>query len=451
MDAFLVRASPVCVRRAQRGQAMVFVLGLAAALAATFVLSYGVGETVARKQRLLDAADAAAFGAATWQARSLNFQAYSNRAIVANEVALGQAVSLRSWSDYMARTLTNVNTVTQFVPYLGQVTNAIKQAWDAVDDVVQASMQAIEATAAIANGVLAGAQPIVHAAGFVAAEQIARETLPAFGSDVAPSTANAALVARNAAEWVRFTTTYSGNDRTRLRDVVHDGRDGFTRSRGARIAPMPASLVVRLEKRGGTEIVGFDTWRGIDTLAIHRRGGFLGLGAFRESVPIGWGGAQNALRPSQFRGDHGGAWAVNPRTARLAEGRLNANNGRTYAGLPATRDVASPRVQTDRELRFVVEAADRADDPVTGARGMRVRSIGGPRSDASFETRSVPHALSVASVRFERPEGRADRRREYGSLYSPYWVARLAPPTSTERAIAAAVRGEPNPFAGLAP
>lgn len=451
MDAPLVRAGSGNAVHVQRGQAMVFVLGLAAALAAAFALSYGVGETTARKQRLLDAADAAAFGAATWQARALNFQAYTNRAIVANEVALGQAVSLRSWSDYVARTLTNVNTVTQFVPYLGQVTDALRQIWDAVDEVVQTSMKALEGTAAIANGVLAASQPVVHAAGFIAAEQIARETLPAFGADVRPSSANATLVARNAADWLRFTTTYAGADRARMRDVIHDGRDGFTRSRGTRIAPGVAGLVVRLEKRGGTEIVGLDTWRGIDTLAIHRRGGFLGLGAFRENVPLGWGGAENATRGSQQRGDHGGAWVVNPRTARLAEGRLNSNNGRMYTGVPVTRDIASPRTQSDRALRFVVEATDASADPIAGDRGLRVRALSGPRTDASFETSVAPRALSAATVRFERPEGRADRRREYGSLYNPYWVARLAAPSSVERAVASAARGAPDPFAGLAP
>lgn len=435
----------------QRGQAVVFLLGLAAALAATFALSYGAGEASARKQRLLDAADAAAFGAATWQARALNFQAYANRAIVANEIALGQAVSLRSWSDYVARTLTNVNTVTQFVPYLGQVTTALKEAWATVDEVVQVSMKVVEGTAVVANGVLAAAQPIVHAAGFVAADQIARDTLPAFAVNVLPSSANAALAARNAAEWLRFTTTYSGNDRTRLRDVVHEGRDGFTRSRGARLAPMPASLVVRLEKRGGTEIVGLDTWRGIDTLALHRRGGFLGLGSFRENTSLGWGGAQNAVNPSQRRGDHGGAWATNPRTARLAEQRLNSTNGRMYIGLPPTRDVTSPRRQDERSIRFAVEAEDRTGDPVADDRGLGVRAIGGPLADAPLDASATPRALAAAIVRFERPEGRADRRREYASLYSPYWIARLSAPTATERAVAAAARGTADPYVGLAP
>ncbi|MCW5573857.1 MAG: hypothetical protein KIT37_12610, partial [Steroidobacteraceae bacterium] len=37
-------------------------------------------------------------------------------------------------------------------------------------------------------------------------------------------------------------------------------------------------------------------------------------------------------------------------------------------------------------------------------------------------------ALSSARVFHERPVRRADGRRELGSLYSPYWQARLATP-----------------------
>ena len=49
--------------------------------------------------QLQNAADAAAFGASTLEARSLNFAAYTNRAMVANEVAIGQLVGLLSLVD----------------------------------------------------------------------------------------------------------------------------------------------------------------------------------------------------------------------------------------------------------------------------------------------------------------------------------------------------------------
>ena len=48
--------------------------------------------------QLQNAADAAAYSMSTVEARDLNFAAYMNRAIVANEVAIGQMVGLASWA-----------------------------------------------------------------------------------------------------------------------------------------------------------------------------------------------------------------------------------------------------------------------------------------------------------------------------------------------------------------
>jgi Flp pilus assembly protein TadG len=95
----------VAARGSSRGQAFVFLLPVLAALAAAFLLVFDSGQAVSEKQRLVNAADAAALGAATWQARALNFESYMNRAVIANEAAIAQSVSLRSWSAYMNRLL----------------------------------------------------------------------------------------------------------------------------------------------------------------------------------------------------------------------------------------------------------------------------------------------------------------------------------------------------------
>ena len=112
----------------QKGQSLVFLLGFTAALIGAMLLVFNTGQVTADKERLVNAADAAAYSGAIWEARALNFQSYMNRAIVANEVAIAQSVSLRSWVDYVRSSLNNVNMITQFVPYLGAVTRALAQA-----------------------------------------------------------------------------------------------------------------------------------------------------------------------------------------------------------------------------------------------------------------------------------------------------------------------------------
>jgi hypothetical protein len=90
-------------------------------------------------------------------------------------------------------------------------------------------------------------------------------------------------------------------------------------------------------------------------------------------------------------------------------------------------------------------------DPVSDARGLRVRSLAAPGGVADVSSAADPRSLAAAVVKFDRPEGRADRRHEYGSLYSPYWVARLASPAAADRALASAVAGRLDPYVGLAP
>lgn len=56
------------------------------------------GRLTSDKMALQNAADAMAYSVSTVEARDLNFAAYTNRAIVANEVAIGQAIGMASWA-----------------------------------------------------------------------------------------------------------------------------------------------------------------------------------------------------------------------------------------------------------------------------------------------------------------------------------------------------------------
>ncbi len=62
---------PVGQRRAQRGQALVLALVLLFAGLLGLFFMFGAGQVSATKQRLNNAADAAAYSAALWRARRL--------------------------------------------------------------------------------------------------------------------------------------------------------------------------------------------------------------------------------------------------------------------------------------------------------------------------------------------------------------------------------------------
>ncbi|MEE9575138.1 MAG: pilus assembly protein TadG-related protein [Gammaproteobacteria bacterium] len=84
--------------KSQRGQTAVFVLLFTVVLLVSALALFKAGKITTNKMQLQNAADAAAFSMSTVEARDLNFAAYMNRAIVANEVAIGQLIGLASWA-----------------------------------------------------------------------------------------------------------------------------------------------------------------------------------------------------------------------------------------------------------------------------------------------------------------------------------------------------------------
>ena len=145
--------------RFPRGQVLVFLLPLLAVLGAAAWWAFEAGQAVTEKQRLRDAAEAAALSGAVWQARSLNFAAAMNRAVIANEAVIAQSVSLRSWSDYMNRLLPTASALTAYVPYLNAAT---------------ATLQAESSGASLATVLRAQADQRLHER-FARAEKLALE------------------------------------------------------------------------------------------------------------------------------------------------------------------------------------------------------------------------------------------------------------------------------------
>ncbi len=385
--------------RRDHGHAVVFVLALLSCLVVAALLVYDSGRLVAQKRRLLDSADAAAMSAAIFEARVLNFESYMNRAIVANQAAMAQSVSLRSWLDYMTRTVDRANRITRFVPYLGTATQALRNVMANVNRVAQRLLTGSEAVLALFTVDFARAADALHLAAMPAAIELARRTASDNFPGASSSARGEALLATHATRWARLTRAYAGAQRGRQKEVVVRSLDRFTADRGASFG---VPVIVRLEKRGGTDLIGFDTWRGMDTFALHQRELF----GWREAYSIGWGAAEQGARTG-VHGGHGGSYRVNRRTSRTAMRDLRSS--RLSRGLPSMRDVARLEERATNDLRLDIELVA----PVASAAGARGAEM---------------TALGSARVFHQRPTARPDRRRELANLYSPYWQARLATP-----------------------
>jgi len=88
----------------QKGQAMIFSLLFLAVAIITLLILYNQAQLVKNRVQLENAADAAVYSQAKLAARNLNFIAYTNRAMVANEVSIGQMVALLSWVKHYKNT-----------------------------------------------------------------------------------------------------------------------------------------------------------------------------------------------------------------------------------------------------------------------------------------------------------------------------------------------------------
>ena len=86
--------------RKEEGQAVVFAVILLLAVVVGIGVLYNTGRLTLDKTRLQNTADSAAYSSGVLLARSYNFSAYANRAMVANQVVIAQMVGLRSWSQY---------------------------------------------------------------------------------------------------------------------------------------------------------------------------------------------------------------------------------------------------------------------------------------------------------------------------------------------------------------
>ena len=107
-----------CYQTSNKGQALPIGLALLAFSIFTGFVLFNTAQVSTDKMRLSNAADAAAYSGLLWQARAMNFQSYTNRAMVANQVSIAQAVTLHSWINYASVATNNVNTVLGGLPFV---------------------------------------------------------------------------------------------------------------------------------------------------------------------------------------------------------------------------------------------------------------------------------------------------------------------------------------------
>lgn len=426
-----------------RGQTLVVLLPLLAVLVTAFWWLLEAGEATIEKQRLRSTADAAVMAGAVWQSKVQNFDAYTNRAIVANEALIAQAISVRGWSAYLDQLLPRASLITAPIPYLGPVMTTLQRSWAAINRAMQPALFATETATSALNHDLAAAQRVMHLSVPVVVPQIVRAVVQANDARYRITAGGESQLFDSSSAWQNYASFYGGSFRWRQLDVIERSMDGFSHERNWSLALLPGGPLGRLEKRAGTQLINFETWRSMDTLAMHQRR-YLIFGRMREVGPIAWAAVENGPR-QVARGRHGGAYSVNPRTARLAE--LQMRRGTGYFGLPSMYDLSAGQ-RTTFDPPVVSVRVSLPDDARRGARSIlgfgAIRGLDGKAHQ--LVDSSAPRAMIVeaaATTSFNRPVARADGAPELPSLYNPYWRPRLTRVPLERRLKSASLDGDP--------
>lgn len=118
----------------QRGQVIPLTLVFIVAVILSLWVMYDSGELMTEKIRLQNTADNVAYSDATLISRDLNFVAYTNRGMAANQVAIAQLVGLSSLARLYKQLGVNLDLIgraLQYIPYVGQairgVTRTVKR------------------------------------------------------------------------------------------------------------------------------------------------------------------------------------------------------------------------------------------------------------------------------------------------------------------------------------
>lgn len=439
----------------QHGQALPLALVLLVAVAATVFFMFNSGQLVQEKIRLTNTADAVAYSAGIYEARVLNYDAYTNRAIIANEIAIGQAVGLASWAKYAGTAADNISPYMYLIPYAGAaIANALEEVRDAMDLYTPLLAYTVPLHDAAINS-LAASQMAVHGPGNAIAlasrktvmDEVAKKNDPDAKVDLLPLADN----------FYGFTQRYSSKEeRVRMGQVVSDGRDAFLKSRNWNFGLVILCTGVELRKRGGTELIDLtEGWKSMDTLSAHAYSlkiSWSGIKCKHSETPIGYGTAFSTDNLDDSNYSYAGSRSTNPSASEKADSSEGIANGFD----PAPYSIGGGAIPAFHELS---ESALKQDDPrtqitirVTKSRDKQRYSGGNSiiKPSGSLDLYQGDHAnglsasIARAEVYFERPDGPSplfSGKAEKGSLFNPYWQVRLVPVSSAERALAQLKQG----------
>ncbi len=476
----------------QEGQTSVFVAVTIVIILLAALLLYNVGQLTSGKMELQNAADSTAYSGAVMVARAYNFAAYSNRAMVANQVAIAQIVGLTSWSRYYCTiynqkcgkfpTSGSTGAYTEITDEIkgyfngeltpepqivfdtyGPASKAIYTAFNVAAGPLIDTLNGIEETLSVASKAYYDATYLDLLAS-LAGQGTLNTILKANDPHASLSPFGGITLGTDIALSKKFITTYTplnnkNDPNNRFHNVVVQSLDPFSNGRSGALdytETLPFPLVAAgscLGDGDGFFLMGA-IYQGSTTLANNNASwsakdsaNFVGGGICIIEVPTPVGDIPIPIPLIGYANDSNQAY-----TGKLSSNSMSATyKVGTYSGLRSYLDVSNLKkadMASPILSLFVQQGASTLDTTEYAT-----SALGAPQGTAQqgstpvlnltdAEKGSKMGASASSAAYFARPlqYWLLDGKGVYGSLFNPYWEAHLVPTPLALQAAAAAVQ-----------
>ncbi|MCC5880926.1 MAG: hypothetical protein JJU03_13670 [Idiomarina sp.] len=384
-----------------RGQALVLMIMSMLGLWVGFTWVIQLSERSQRQTHIQQVADHATEAFAIIAARDLNYKAVTNRAMIANSVAIAQLVGLTSYINMISQTSNNASLITSWVPYLNAVMIRIAQTLNSFRQSFHSAVSTLINLERVLIQLLSSSQLLFHAAAAATALQTSAKMVEQADEGLELVLLNHATMPEFSYLWLMYQHRQS-NIGEHL-DLIQRSRDGFSRRRSYRWFSVGAGVTARFDKWGGSEVIASlgsnISWQAIDVATLRVR-----LGPFSSyTVPVGWGGAYVGQRPP-------------------VSGRVDSS---AFGGAYAARRSLSRQSAVQARILHPTMPAPQFNSINPDSKFPQITLV--VREKAQYSP-AQGFAIARAQVRYQRPEmlwPRRDNRQERANLFNGLWRAQL--------------------------
>jgi hypothetical protein len=434
-----------------RGQATIMAFATLLFLVVMTLATYNISQMTHGKMQTMNAADAGAYAAAITVARDANFMAYTNRAMVANHVFVGQLVSFTSLVAMFEDMVDTLGTICDIISLFWPPIRAVSQVLERIEDLLAEVPEVMAGITSIVDGyigLLSNLQFGIHWVTLAEASNAVQQVIDANDPELdweLGSGSGALTIANNINAFLELSDQKTDNaSLSRFADVVRNSRDGFTKKRDWG----PPDLFDILFGgdgnvfQGGTNLSSDNkTWVGLDGLKVTALDWDWddGCTPCRDEWTLAKGGA---VTGSSSASDYRRIIDMARRTRDAAYHARKTEMADSYSGLRPYQELNKIGKGYDKSLPFVVLVSKPIDNTGTPNANKTFGTGGNDNFYRLEEKREKIMGVAAAEVYFKRPSQEDYRNGDktasalyinrpgyskgvYASLFSPYWQARL--------------------------